>query len=181
MIALVGRIVFMGMKSNIGLEFLGLLGAIVSTFVTLHYYVRLSKFLHESVFVPKDVSEVLAFIILWLTIYVVFKLIISGWSLILKGEAHPIIDKWGGLIISFLSSVLVCGLFFMLFLLAGNDYMRKISKQSFTGYYLVDISPTVYGWMYDQGVSKYFPDEPLNADVFHLKDKEDKKKDKHKK
>lgn len=182
-ICLMVRTVFVGAKSNILVELLMLVGALCSTFITLHYYGRFGNWLNKNIFLPSTIQDLFAFILIWLTVQVVFKLIISGWSLVFKVEAQPAINEWGSAIVSAVRGIVACGLLFVFLMLSGNDYIKRISQQSFTGFYLADFSPRVYRLMYEGLVSRFFPDEPLNDRVFEFekskdqKNKSDKKSD----
>lgn len=175
------KIIYSGIKSNILVEFLALLGIVIANFVTVHYYIRFSNFLHEKLFVPETVQDFFAFLLIWVTIYVVFKLIINGWTLIIKAQAYPTVDQWGGAIFSFVRSLFVTGLMLMLFVVSGNEYFKKISRQSFSGFYLLDFSPKMYRYCYENLVVKFFPDEQLNEDAFHVLTADGKKKSQQKK
>ncbi len=167
-VIIIFRIVYSGIKSNILVEFLALLGVVMANFVILHYYTRFSDFLHEKLFMPRGVQDFFAFLLIWLTVYVIFKLIINGWMLLIKAQTHPAVDQWGGASLSFVRSLFVCGLIFMVFLVSGNEYFQKISRQSFSGFYLLDFSPKVYRYCYDNVVVKFFPDEQLNEHAFQV-------------
>ena len=180
-IIVIVRIIYTGMKSNILVEFLALLGVVIANFVTLHYYSRFSDFLHDKLFMPEVVQDFFAFLLIWLTIYVLFKLIINGWTLIIKAQAHPTVDQWGGAILSFANSLFVAGMIFMLFLVSDNSYFQKIAKQSFTGFYLADFSPKAYQYFYDNLVVKFFPNEQLNEKAFHVLEADGSKKKSHQK
>ncbi len=175
-ICLAVRIVFVGAKSNILVELLVLLGALCSTFITLHYYGRFGDWLNKNIFLPEIIQDLFAFILIWSTVEIIFKLIISGWSLVFKVEAQAAINEWGSAIVSAVRGVIVCGLLFVFLMLSGNDYIKRISQQSFTGFYLADFSPRVYRLMYEGLVSRFFPDEPVNERVFELEKSKDHKK-----
>ncbi len=174
------RVVYTGMNSNLLIELFGLISSLFAVFVVSHYYARFADFLHEMVFIPDMVNEAFAIIILWLSVHVVFKLITAGWSMVLKVEAHPVFDRWGGFIFSLGRSVLVCGLLFVLFIVAGNDYLRQMSARSWTGKILIDTAPAVYSGIYDGFIVKYFPDEPFNEQVLELRDMIEPKEKKNK-
>jgi len=165
MLIIIVRMVYVGMNSSLLVEFFALIGSLCAVFITLHYFIRFAKFLHETIFIPELINEIFAALLLWLSVHIIFKLIIAGWSLILKVEAHPIFDKWGGGILALGRSAFVCSLLFFFLIISGNEYVHKMVKRSFTGFYLVDIAPYTYRGIYDGLVVKYFPTEPLNGQV----------------
>ena len=172
-ICLLVRIVFVGAKSNIFVEILGLLGDLCSTFVTLHYYGRFGDWLNKNVFLPEAIQDLFAFILIVLTVKVIFKLILNGWSLVFKVDVQTGPNEWGSAIVAAVRGVIICGLLFVFLMLSGNDYVKQTSRQSFTGFYLTDFSSRVYRLMHEGIVSRFFPDEPINDRVFDL----DKSKD----
>ncbi|OGX24886.1 MAG: hypothetical protein A2787_03595 [Omnitrophica WOR_2 bacterium RIFCSPHIGHO2_01_FULL_48_9] len=175
------RMIYTGSKSNILVEFLALLGIVIANFVTVHYYVYFADFLNAQLFMPEAVQDFIAFLLLWLTVYIAFKLIISGWTLIIKAQAHPALDQWGSTLFSFVRSLFVSGMIFLLLLVSGSHYLQKIAKQSFTGFYLLDFSPKMYKYCYDNLVVKFFPNEVLNEYAFDALDVDIHKKSPQKK
>jgi len=169
MACIVVRSVLIGLKSSITIEVFRFIGIICAIFITLHYYVNLGNFFHKNAFIPTTIDEIAAFVVLWLTVFFVFKLIGEGWALILKIEVHPLINRWGVLVLSLFRSVLVCALTFMLLFVSNNVYLGKMSNRAFTGQFLIDISPRIYDFIYKGIVRKYFPDENLNVKVFVLR------------
>ncbi len=167
-ICLVVKILLSGIRSTIMGEVFALLGTLVTTFLVLHYFSQFSVFLHRKIFIPSFISEMLSYLLLWLSVYVVFQLIIMGWLLAFKTEGGKPWDRWGGLILASFRSVLVCGLMFMMFLISGNDYVEKMSQQSWSGRYFTKVSPRVYKWTYEQLVNKFFPNEQINERAFAL-------------
>ena len=109
------------------------------------------------------------------SLYVVFKLIVNGWSLLFKVETQAALNEWVSAIIAAVRGIIFCGLLFVFLLLSGNDYVKRISQQSFTGFYLVDFSPRIYRLMYEGLVSRFFPDEPLNDQAFEFEKSKDQK------
>ena len=175
-ICLLVRTVFVGAKNNIFVELLMLLGALCSTFIILHYYGRFGDWLNKNIFLPATMQDLFAFILIWLTVEIVFKLIVNGWSLLFKVETQAALNEWVSAIIAAVRGIIFCGLLFVFLLLSGNDYVKRISQQSFTGFYLVDFSPRIYRLMYEGLVSRFFPDEPVNGRVFELEKTKDQKK-----
>jgi len=168
-ISIVIRVVYVGMHSKLVLEIFRLFGSIAAIFVTLHYYIRAGDLLREYTFIPDDISNLFAFILLWITITIMFIFIGNSWGLLLKAKEYPFIDKWGGCFFSLLRSILVSSLVFMLIFCSGNFYAGRMANRSFTGRYLIDIPPMIYMFFYGSVVEEYFPRERLNAGAFDLR------------
>ncbi|OGX06056.1 MAG: hypothetical protein A2Z88_02980 [Omnitrophica WOR_2 bacterium GWA2_47_8] len=171
------RVVLVGLRSNLVTEVFRVIGTFTAIFVILHYYVSFGETLNEYVFIPEMIQEPLAFVILWLTVALIFKLVGDGWTLMLRVQAHPVIDRWFGVFTGILRGFLVCSLTLVFFMVVDNEYLAKSTRRSFSGVYFIDVAPRIYHFVYDQVVSKYFPSEKLNLKVFDLRNVGEKKKD----
>lgn len=179
-LVVLGRVVFLGMKSNLLTEIFSLFGTCAAVFITLHYYVRFAHFLHQMVFVPEMLADIFGFIILWLTVHVIFKIIISGWGLIVKTEAHPAVNQWGGLILGLARGALVGSLLLAMFIITGSHYIRQMVNRTLTGKVLIDLAPNAYSTIFDGVIAKYFPNEEINEQAISFRDILEHDKDKKK-
>ena len=167
------RCVFIGATNGLVIELFKLLGMLFASFTTLHYYVRFARFLHQTLAVHAVVNILLSYVLLWLFVVLIFKIFRDGWMIVLKTEAHASINKWGGFFFGLIRGVLVCGLTFQLLFVSDNKYLMKNAKTSMSGFYLMDLSPGIYGGFFDNFISKIFPQEGKNEEVFKLKFKKD--------
>src|SRR3990167_5864515 len=78
------RVVLVGLRSTLVTEVFRVIGTFTAIFVILHYYVSFGETLNEYVFIPEMIQEPLAFVILWLTVALIFKLVGDGWTLMLR-------------------------------------------------------------------------------------------------
>jgi uncharacterized membrane protein required for colicin V production len=171
------RSVYIGASRGLVIELFKLLGIFFATFITLHYCGKLAALFQGNVGIPLWIVELLAFLILWFAVVLIFTLIREGWLLLLKVEAATaILDKWGGGLLGLIRGLLVCGMTILLLLISGNGYLETSVHQSFSGFYLMDLSPQVYSASYDGLVKKLFPDEKKNTDILKLTKKTQKKK-----
>ena len=177
-IVIAARVIFIGAQKGLVIELFKLIGIFLTTFFTLHFYIRLGKFLHKFLFIPVFLEETISFIFLVILFIVIFKFIRDGFLLLIKAEAQPTINQWGGAIVGSLRSILICGLIINLFFVIGTKYLANKAQNSFFGYYLVDLSPKIYEACYKGFVSKLFPNEEYNKEVFSLKNPSEKKKEK---
>ena len=173
---IVARGVYIGEKKGAVVELFKLCGMLFGTFIILHYYMRFAQSLHKMTAIPIAVNRFLSFIFLWLIVVVVFKIIREGWMVIFKPKDPSTASKWGGAFLAFVRSSLVCGLMFLLIFASGNEYLRTKARNSFTGFYLADFSPSIYEFIYNGVISRLFPEEQKNNDVFRLKDRPKEKK-----
>ena len=168
-ICIILRIVHIGSQRGFVIELFKCVGVLCTIFITYHYYSFIAKFLESNFSLFRATAEVLSFGLLWGGGSLIFKLIRDGILLMFKIEAHAVVDKWGGLVIGFLRSVLIASVFLVFLQILDVEYVSKNVKKSFLNAYLFDISPKVYRTCYEEIVEKFFPSEKLNLSVFELK------------
>ena len=95
------------------LEILKMVGALVATFVTLHYYISLGDLVGMKAFLSPAVSELLAYVTLAVVVYFLFNIISEAWIIVLKVEIPREIDQWGSAVVSAVRLYLFCGLVFL--------------------------------------------------------------------
>ena len=163
------RIIYIGTKNGFIVEFFKWIGVLFSIFITFHYYSNLAKILQSRLPISGSIAQSLCFVLLWSLVFLMFKLIREGMMLMLKIQAHSLLDKWGGLLVSILRSILIGSLVLVFLQVLGVEYITKNVRKSFLNDYLFDIAPKVYEVSYDGFVDKFFPSEKLNLAVFKLK------------
>ncbi len=170
LILILGRIIFIGIKKGFITEAFKLLGLLVSIFVTFHYFGTLAKFVSDRTsFVSDSTAKVFFFLLLLTIVLLVFKLVREGSMVVIKMEAHPILDKWGGLIVSVVRGLLICSLVLVFFQVWDLEILNKHVKKSLLSSYVNDLSPGFYETCFNGFISKFFPNEKLNLSVFKLK------------
>ena len=146
--------------------------------MTLHFYSLAGESLHHSIVLSLEWAEPIVFLCLWAVMVITFKFIREGWLLILKMEAKPGLNQWGGGIVGVFRSFLVCGMLFFLIAITGNKTLNTYAGNSVSGQYLRDLSPKVYEAAYSGVVAKFFPEEKINTKALSViaKEKVSKKK-----
>ncbi len=168
MVCIVVRIIFIGLKRGFATESFKLFGCVFAIFVSIHYYYGIAQLLHKKVFLPERIAEVIVFVCLLFIVVFVFKLLREGALLLFKIEPHPAVERWGGLIVAALRSLVVCSIFLLLFSITRVEYLKTNSKKSITGKYLMDLSPKIYRYSFNNVFKKVFPKEKYNKRVFKL-------------
>src|SRR5258708_6820546 len=84
-----------GKKSDFVTEILKVIGILLATFVTLHYYVKLSALLHGKVFVPQNHRDLFAYLLLIGLMLLMVTMIRGGWLILLGIEVSSVVEKWG--------------------------------------------------------------------------------------
>ena len=166
------RSLFIGYFTGFVVELFKIVGMLLATFVTLHYYTEATGLLEQKFIASSAFNQPIAFILLWFLVVLVLKFIRDGVLLLMKVEAHSVLDRWSGVFLAAGRAALICGLFFSLIVVSGNKPLIKSAKKAFLGFYLLDISPQVYNGIFDGLVIKFFPEEQKNERVQALLMKE---------
>jgi len=166
MIIVIIAMVYRGAINGFVVEIFKVFGAGFATVISLHFYVRAAEFLQHFIALPLALGEIASFIIITIFIILLFRLVGQGWLLILKVEAKAGFSQWGGGLVAFFTSLLICSLLFFGMLQFGNSTLNKFVKHSISGHYLYDLSPNVYKATYEKLIVPFFPDEPFNQKAF---------------
>ena len=100
-------------KGQLYSELFSLFGIILTTLVSLHYYVRLSEIITKRFLIPEDISQISVYVVLVIFLGFVLSIGCEGWVAVLKLEAHSRVDKWGGLLFGLVKFYLITGLIFL--------------------------------------------------------------------
>lgn len=164
----VWRCVFTGRKSGLIVEAFKLLGILLGTFVTLHYYSSFSNFLDKNLSLHESIRDVYAFGLLAVCTHLLFSLIREGWLTILKIDLPILVDQWGGFILSAVRSYLICGLIFLALLTVKDDRIQFSTKNSLSAFFFKKTSLKIYHKAYFGFIHNLFPSEPINEEAFKL-------------
>ncbi|MFA5059025.1 MAG: CvpA family protein [Candidatus Omnitrophota bacterium] len=164
------RIIYIGIKNGFVTELFKLLAVVSSIFISLHYYTKLADFLNEKIHLSLSVAEFIAFGSLWVIVMVVFKFLRDGFLMLLHIEAHSVLDRWGGLVLSVVRALLLCSLTLLFLTVTGVEYFKKNIDKSLTGERLLSLSPKIYEVSFNGLVKKFFPDEEINGAALDLRD-----------
>jgi uncharacterized membrane protein required for colicin V production len=170
MLCIIVRIVYIGLAQGLIVELFKVIGMIVATFITIHYYVKFALFIRDAFPLAKPIREFLSFGFLWFLIVSVFAIVRSGWIIGFKVDRISVLSRIAGGFLALGRAALVCGLVFIFIFLSGNRAYEKSARQSLAAFYLLNVSTGLYDFMGD-GVVKVFPAEKKNGQVFELVNK----------
>ena len=165
---IIARGIYIGQKSSLFNEFFKFLSLLSTTVITLHYYIWFGSFLKDKVVFLNGHEDIFAFVFISAVIIALFTLTREGWSLIFRKEAHPMLDKWGGLIFSLGKTYLFCGLVWLALVISGNDYLRQSAGQSLSTFFLDFVSLGIYQMCYSGVLIKIAPHEPINEKLLEI-------------
>ena len=152
------------------LEIFKMFGVLLSTFVTLHYYIALGDLLGAKAFLSSEVSELLAYVALAVVVYVLFNLISEAWIIVLKVEIPREIDQWGSAVVSAVRLYFFCGLVFFGFVASHQPFLTKGANSALTQCFFKRVSVGTYKNLYALFVAPYFKGEEPNKKVLDLID-----------
>ena len=171
MLAILIRIVYIGVQAGVVMEMFKLLGALLTTFVCFHYYSAVARFIIHITKAPwGNIVEVLSFVLLWALMFVVCKLIRDGLFILFSIEAKSIVDKWGGALLGIGRFFIIGSMTMFLLLMPGDKYLEARTAEAFSRPYVLMVAPNFYRTFCDGLVVKVFQKEKPNKAVWeHLK------------
>lgn len=160
-IILMIRMSYVAFTGGLSHEIFPLIGSVISITFTLHYYTRIGNLISGKLInIPLDLSNFLGFLILVIIIGLILKILKALLDLIIKVEWHPLLERFGGLVIGIFRASIITSLILILLALAPLPYLqRSIREKSLTGMYFLKIGPEIY-----TRVMKYRPS--INREEF---------------
>lgn len=160
------RMIYIGLKRKLVVEFFKSLGVLFAILFSSHYYMRTATFLSKNSALPLDPAIIVSYIILVLLAILLFRLILSGMLILFKIEPRGFLDRGGAVVLSIVRTVLTFAIISAFFVVSKINYLEFSTRQSFSGSRLVMVAPAIYKYSYINIISKFLPDEPLNYDIF---------------
>lgn len=171
-IILLLRICYIAFKSGFISEFFKLLGVLLAIYVAMHYYTDLSDFLRNRFELdkklPLDFLDFFCFMLLAAVSYVLSILLRLTFSMFIKLEAIPRLNRWGGFIMGVARAILLTGLFTFIFSITTFKYMHDKIVESYLGPRLINVAPATYGRIWYGFMSKFMPNEKFNKTILEV-------------
>jgi membrane protein required for colicin V production len=171
-IILLLRIGYVASKSGFISEFFKLLGVLMAIYVAMHYYTDLSDFLRGRFELderlPLDFLDFFCFILLVGVSYILSILLRQTFSMFIKLEAIPRLNRWGGFIMGITRAILLIGLFTFIFSITTLKYMHDKVAQSYLGPRLINVAPATYSRIWYGFMSKFMPNEKFNKTILEV-------------
>jgi uncharacterized membrane protein required for colicin V production len=159
------RSIYIGFKEGILVELFKLVGIFFATFFTLHYFAGLGEILSNILPLPADMVLVISYVLIWVLSVVIFSFVRQGWMLGFPPVEKTIFLKVAGGVAGGFRAIFVSGLLFIALFMTGQNVIANSARKSYTGFYLKDISVSVYQFCFDHFVAPVFPKEPFNKKV----------------
>ena len=163
------RILYVAFKNGFIPEFFKLLGTIAAIYLAMHYCAYWAGLITR--FTGQKNSEALlgsmfaAFVVLSCLGYVIGFLLRIVFSKMLTIEAHPALDKWGGIVCGVTRALLLTGLVIFALTIAPSVYLHRKVAVSYVGSKVVNAAPLAYRVIWDGVMSKLMQRERVNTTV----------------
>ncbi len=171
-IILLIRISYIALKNGIFVELFKLLGIILATYLSLHYYTRLGNLLNRFIktdAVSMEVLDFLSLVILIIMGYIIAVILREGLSRFIKVDVASIIDRWLATILGLGRGILVASLIMCMFSLPVITYFKKSVDKSYLGERLLKIAPLIYSGIWNNFMSKFMPQEKFNQEILEFR------------
>lgn len=171
-IILLLRICYIAFKNGIVSEFFKFLGTLLAVYIAMHYYTALSDFLSERFGIDKKIPleflDFACFILLAIIAYLAGILFRQAFSRLIKLEAVPRLNKWGGFVIGIARGVLLAGLFVFILSISTIKYLHDKVGDSYFGARLIKVAPATYSRIWYGFMSKFMTGEKFNKTGFEV-------------
>lgn len=172
-IILLFRVCYIAAKTGFSSEIFKLTGTVFAIYLSLHYYTVLSDAVSESLPIigrklPLEFRDFLCFIFLVTVTYIAFIAIRMAFYRFIKMQAVPSLNKWGGLALGIIRSVLLVGLIIYALVISSTSYLKSSVKESFMGRRFFTVAPATYSWLWNSITSKLAAAEKFNKTVLEV-------------
>lgn len=165
------RTTYIAMNNGFSIELFKLLGTVLATYLSLHYYLIFSDYIGSRIGVnniPLAYLTSLIFVVLGLLGYLVFVVLRNVFYRFIKMEAVPNLNKWGGLIFGLARGALLVSLIIFILVTAPFGYLKDSVSSSYSGKRLFKIAPNVYSGLWKNIASKFITQEKFNQAILEV-------------
>ena len=144
---IVFRISYVAFQDGLSHEIFPLIGTLGTAIIALHYYHNIALYLYQNAIkLPVKALDFLSFILLLVSVGLIFKLLRTLSDKIINVTWHPLVEKGGGLLFGFMRSCIVASVILMILALMPLSYLQhSIRDRSMMGMHFLRIMPNIYG------------------------------------
>lgn len=174
-VILLFRVGYAAVKSGLPAELFKLLGTLLATYLSLHYYTVLADWFLASRAelqkkAPLEFLDFISFLVLAIGGYLIFVLLRSIFYRFIKMEAVPNLNKWGGLILGIARGILLAGLIMFMLVISSASYLKKSVANSYFGRQVFAVAPSTYSALWSGLASKFMTTEKFNKTVTEIQE-----------
>lgn len=140
------RTTYVSFKEGFSHSLFPLIAVSVVGILSLHYYPKLSYIISQNIIkIPAPISDFLSFLALVVISGLAIKFIKIVLDKIIKVEWHPVIEKFGGLIVGALRASVVTSLVLIIMVMLPLPYIQwSVRDRSVSGIYFLRVVPSLY-------------------------------------
>ncbi|MCA9405229.1 MAG: CvpA family protein [Candidatus Omnitrophica bacterium] len=158
--------IFAGRKAGIWSEFVGVIGACVAIFTTLHYYSGLAKFFKSVYLIKTFPVEMIAVIVIFGSVMFLFYILQEAWGAVFRLEIPGTINKRVGLVLATGNAFLLSALIFFSIIAIKDSAAVKLAQRSYSKKIFSRIALNIYSTGYEYIIKRIFPAEEANAQAY---------------
>ncbi len=144
-VIIVLRSTYMGSQRGFFGELFHIFGICLGIILGIHFYIPVSDFINTYLFIPLNITYIIGFLLIIITIYLAFRFIYAFARRIIKVEMFPAINKIGGPIIGFCKGSALSIFLFFIMLLTPIHYISESAKtRSLFAPFFIKIGTTLY-------------------------------------
>jgi uncharacterized membrane protein required for colicin V production len=154
-------------------EFFKLLGTTLAIYLGLHYYTFLAGYLAERFnisLLPLEFLELLCFLILAISGYLIFLILRQAITHFIKSEAAPRLNRWGGLLLGAVRGLFFLGIVMFCLAISTFNYLNTSVHRSCFGSRIFNLAPQIYTKLWNGVMSKFMSGEKFNHSVLQLQE-----------
>jgi len=140
------RTSYVAFQDGLSHEIFPLIGAVSALILALHYYNTLALVVTRNILqVNSAVAVFFSFLALVIIIGIIFRLLRGVADTIVKVSWHPVLEKFGGLVVGVMRASVVASTILIILALLPLPYIQwSIRDKSVTGMYFLRIGPEIY-------------------------------------
>jgi uncharacterized membrane protein required for colicin V production len=140
------RISYVAFQDGLSHEIFPLLASVITMVLSLHYYMKLGTAISANLFnMPHEITDLLSFLILVAVFGLISKLLKALLDKLVKVQWHPLLERFGGLVLGVARASIVTSMVLIILALAPLPYLqRSIRAKSLTGMHFLKIGPSIY-------------------------------------
>ncbi|MDD5137127.1 MAG: CvpA family protein [Candidatus Omnitrophica bacterium] len=143
---LVLRTTYVSLQDGLSHEIFPLIGSICMLIFSLHYYTKIAEFFYNIGFtLPMVFLNLVGFVVVFISIGLLFKLIKIFIDKIIKVSWHPLIERFGGLLAGIVRGSILTSTVLIIIVLIPLPYLQwSVRDRSLAGPYFLRIGPAIY-------------------------------------
>ncbi len=139
------RITYIAIHKGFVIEFFKAAGTFSALFLSYHFYSSFADFFIRHIsFLNKRICVITGFLAIYFLVYILFRYIREGITLLFKIEPHHIIERWIALILGALRGFLILGVIFFSAELLDVAYITRSVKTAVSYPAIKKVLPFAY-------------------------------------